>query len=223
VGLFDNYAPQDFADRGGMLGRLLSLRPDLAQDQQDEDQPAQDQTAPALRQQPTGASTSGPLASAIGGALGDFYRQTILQPANDFSGYVNDAINDPAYFAHAIGPSLAGLGPIAGQLPAAVRGVLGAIGIPRPVAQSNFGDLTKGDDLGPQYHERVRQRALEDPVGHNFPASYDAEILAGDPIPKPNGYTIFRKSGSLNGNDGVFEIGVDKDGVIDHRFFRRNK
>ena len=35
MGLFDGYVdPQTFADGGGMLGRLLSLRRDLAQNQQ---------------------------------------------------------------------------------------------------------------------------------------------------------------------------------------------
>jgi len=112
-----------------------------------------------------------------------------------------------------------------------VTAVAGGVGLGRTLAgrtavrttQSNFGDLTNGDDSGPQYHDRVRQRALEDPVGHNFPPSYDSEILATDPIPRPNNYTIFRKPGSLNGNDGVFEIGVNKDGVINHRVFRSNK
>jgi hypothetical protein len=34
MGLFDGYfEPQQFADSGGLLGRLLSLRPDLAQNQ----------------------------------------------------------------------------------------------------------------------------------------------------------------------------------------------
>jgi hypothetical protein len=40
MALLDGYDPQDFAARAGLLGRLLSLRPDLAPDQQGEDQPA---------------------------------------------------------------------------------------------------------------------------------------------------------------------------------------
>lgn len=47
MGLFDGYDPQGFADRGGLLGRLLSLRPDLAQDGEGTDQPASIQQAPA--------------------------------------------------------------------------------------------------------------------------------------------------------------------------------
>lgn len=42
MGLFDSYDPQDFADRGGLVGRLLSLRPDLAQDQQGDEHSASD-------------------------------------------------------------------------------------------------------------------------------------------------------------------------------------
>jgi RHS repeat-associated protein len=73
-----------------------------------------------------------------------------------------------------------------------------------------------------KYDPRVRARAVEDPVSHNFPYSFDEEILATKPIPQKNGYNIFQKAGTLNGKEGVFEIGVTKDGIIDHRFFRSN-
>jgi hypothetical protein len=223
MGLFDGFDPQDFADRGGLLGRLLSLRPDLAAGQVGANQLAQGQAAQASAPEPNNILASQSATPVIGSALDDFYRQTILKPGSDIAGYVNDAINDPAYFIRAIGPSLAGFGPIVGELPTAARGISGALRILRPAAESNPGDLTESDNFGSQYHDRVRQRALEDPVGHNFPSSYDSEILASEPIPRPDYYTIFRKSGSLNGNDGVFEIGVNKDGIIDHRVFRRNK
>ena len=42
-------------------------------------------------------------------------------------------------------------------------------------------------------------------------------------ILKKNGYRIFRKPGFINRKPGVFEIGVTKGGVIDHRFFRSVK
>jgi hypothetical protein len=81
-----------------------------------------------------------------------------------------------------------------------------------------------GDALsGFRYASRVRDRALQDPVSHNFPYSYDEGILQTPPIQRPNGYNLFRKPGSMNDKNGVFEIGVDKDGVIDHRFFRPGK
>jgi|GEM_PF-3225196 len=67
--------------------------------------------------------------SAASGLLADFYRQTILQAGKDIAGYFNDAVNDPAAFVHAIGPSLAGLGPAVTELPGAIKGVMGAIGI----------------------------------------------------------------------------------------------
>lgn len=51
MGLFDGYFdPQQFADSGGLLGRLLSLRPDIAQNQQQDtgfDQPPSAPQAPA--------------------------------------------------------------------------------------------------------------------------------------------------------------------------------
>jgi hypothetical protein len=134
--LLDSYEPQGFADRGGLLGRLLSLRPDLARDQPGEDQPAQAQPVQALGQQPNNVLTSRPATSAIGSALDDFYQQTILKPGRDIAGYFNDAINDPAYFVHAISPSLGGLGPIVGQVPAGARGLMGAVGLARSATPS---------------------------------------------------------------------------------------
>jgi RHS repeat-associated protein len=74
-----------------------------------------------------------------------------------------------------------------------------------------------------KYADRVRKRALEDPVSHNFPYSFDDIVLQGKVFPKKNGYTIYQKRGTMNGREGVFEIGVTKDGVIDHRFFRPDK
>ena len=68
-----------------------------------------------------------------------------------------------------------------------------------------------------------RVRGVQDPVSHNFPYSFDNAILGTTPIPKANGYNIYRQAGNMGEKEGVFEIGVTKDGVIDHRFFRPNK
>jgi hypothetical protein len=40
----------------------------------------------------------------------DFYNQSILKPVRDLRDMGHDLITDPAYFLHAIGPSLVGLG-----------------------------------------------------------------------------------------------------------------
>jgi hypothetical protein len=74
-----------------------------------------------------------------------------------------------------------------------------------------------------KYADRVRMRGVQDPVSHNFPHSFDDAILASKPIPKNNGYQIFRLNGKMNGKNGVYEIGLTKDGIIDHRFFRSIK
>lgn len=76
-------------------------------------------------------------------------------------------------------------------------------------------------------------RAVEDSVSHNFPYSFDDVILSTQPILKPNGYKIYQLNGSMHGSlkwidgvpaqnikNGFFEIGVTKNGIIDHRFFR---
>lgn len=101
-----------------------------------------------------------------------------------------------------------------------------------------LGNVPKGVPAtkhGLSYAPRVRTRAVEDPKSHNFPYSFDDGILATKPILKKNGYRIYQKRGTMTGKvvtdpktgvrtqqykEGVFEIGVTKDGVIDHRFFR---
>lgn len=71
-----------------------------------------------------------------------------------------------------------------------------------------------------EYADRVRMRALEDPISHNFPYSFDDLILGTKGIEKSNGYQIFQLEGTMNGKVGVYEIGLTKTGIIDHRFFR---
>jgi hypothetical protein len=65
---------------------------------------------------------------------------------------------------------------------------------------------------GLKYDPRVRARAVEDPSSHDFPYSFDDAILDTKPTIKENGYKIFRLRGTLTGKEGVFEIGVTKDG-----------
>ena len=74
-----------------------------------------------------------------------------------------------------------------------------------------------------KYADRVRSRALQDPVSHNFPYSFDDAVLKTNPVIKNNGYKMFQQQGTMNGKNGVFEIGLTKDGIIDHRFFKPNK
>lgn len=71
-----------------------------------------------------------------------------------------------------------------------------------------------------RYAPRVRMRGLEDPVSHNFPYSFDKGILRTKPKILPSGYRIYTKPGTMNGKPGVYEIGVNKAGNIDHRFFK---
>jgi hypothetical protein len=122
MGLFDSYLdPEGFQAAGGLPGRLRSLQPSA------------------------GTSVASPALNAIGSALGDFYRQTIRQAGRDIAGYAGDAVSDPAAFAHAIAPSLAALAPIAGELPAMVRGAAGAVGLVRSGPKPDLGDLTPGE------------------------------------------------------------------------------
>jgi hypothetical protein len=71
-----------------------------------------------------------------------------------------------------------------------------------------------------KYDSRVRARGVEDPTSHNFPYSFDDKILSIKPTVTSSGYKIFRLKGTMNDKNGVFEIGLKPNGVIDHRFFR---
>lgn len=53
---------------------------------------------------------NGLVKDAVAAAASDFYNQSILKPASDIAGYAHDAVTELAYFLHAIGPSVAGLG-----------------------------------------------------------------------------------------------------------------
>jgi RHS repeat-associated protein len=72
-----------------------------------------------------------------------------------------------------------------------------------------------------EYHPRIRMRALQDPVAHNFPYSFDEVILKSNPIKQVNGTFLYRQTGTLNGRSGVFELGVNNESkIIFHRTFR---
>jgi RHS repeat-associated protein len=71
-----------------------------------------------------------------------------------------------------------------------------------------------------KYAPRVIARALEDPVSHNFPYSFDKVVLSTKPTVTPSGYKIYQFPGAMNGKNGFYEIGVNGQGIIDHRFFR---
>jgi RHS repeat-associated protein len=74
-----------------------------------------------------------------------------------------------------------------------------------------------------KYDERVRKRATQDPSGHNFPYSFDDIILATKPELRPGGYKMYQVKVKEGKKVKVYEIGVTKDGVIDHRVFREIK
>ena len=75
-----------------------------------------------------------------------------------------------------------------------------------------------------KYHPRIRARALQDPVAHNFPYSFDDIILQVKPTKQADGSLLFRKIGTLNNTDGVFELALNPETkTIFHRTFTRGK
>jgi RHS repeat-associated protein len=74
---------------------------------------------------------------------------------------------------------------------------------------------------GLKYHPRIRARGVEDPLAHNFPYSFDDVVLKETPTLQKDGSLLYRKVGSINGKDGVYEIGVNQEtGTIFHRTWR---
>jgi hypothetical protein len=72
-----------------------------------------------------GSRVSTQIAAKIAELATDFYNQSVLKPARDLREMGHDLVTDPAYFLHAIGPSLVGLGMGA---PAARAGSIGGAG-----------------------------------------------------------------------------------------------
>ena len=71
------------------------------------------------------------------------------------------------------------------------------------------------------YMERVQSRAEEEAVFHDFPYSFDDVILSNvKPRIKHDAYQLYRMKGSINGMEGFYEIGINKNGMINHRFFK---
>jgi len=66
------------------------------------------------------------------------------------------------------------------------------------------------------YAQRIRQRAIESPGGHNFPYSFDEAILSTDPTTLNSGAQGYALRGYKNSTKVVYNIIVD-DGVITHR------
>ena len=66
---------------------------------------------------------------------------------------------------------------------------------------------------------------MQDPKAHNFPYSYDREIIQNStPVLRKDGSLQYNHKGSMSGKDGVFEITINPEtGIIFHRNFRPNR
>jgi hypothetical protein len=84
-------------------------------------------------------------------------------------------------------------------------------------AQRAMNKIFKHDFL---YHPRIRQRGLQDPKAHNFPYSFDDQILMSTPRVQQDGSLLFVKEGVLNNTKGFFEIALNPETkTIFHRTF----
>ena len=102
-----------------------------------------------------------------------------------------------------------------------------AVGASRGAGSGVSGGVKGGTNIlkhGYKYASRIRARALQDPVAHNFPYSFDDEILKVEPIIQADGSLLFRKAGTLNGKSGFFEIALNPNTkTIFHRTFVGSK
>jgi hypothetical protein len=80
------------------------------------------------------------------------------------------------------------------------------------------------------YSSRVLNRSADEPGPyHNFPFSFDEEIFRhGTRTVVKGDYVVYRLRGTLNGQEGTFEIGVrpsdsGRTETITHRFFKPDR
>jgi RHS repeat-associated protein len=75
---------------------------------------------------------------------------------------------------------------------------------------------------GYQYADRVRAGAVKDPKGHNFPYSFDDEILRTVPIREADGSLTYKLAGKINSQEGFYLLGVnERTNTIFHRAFEK--
>ena len=88
----------------------------------------------------------------------------------------------------------------------------------------NYRIVKSGQNSSLSFHPKVRARALKDPKAHNFPHPFDKHIIKSKPTFQSDGSLLFRKSGSMNGKSGNFEMAVNpKKMAIFHRHFKPNR
>lgn len=78
-----------------------------------------------------------------------------------------------------------------------------------------------GDDCLPSYSPTVLEKMKKDPTAHNFPTSFDKQILSQKPaLVRADGREEYLLTGSMNGKDGVYHMTVrPSDNSIIHRVF----
>jgi len=115
------------------------------------------------------------------------------------------------------------IGGVAGGATAGIGKALGATRATNTATRIGDDLVGVGDDVfthGYSYSPRIRARAVQDPVGHNFPYSYDDVILKSTPVTQADGSLLYRIPGSINSKDGFFEIAVNPSTqTIFHRTF----
>ncbi|MGH9875749.1 MAG: RHS repeat-associated core domain-containing protein [Pyrinomonadaceae bacterium] len=105
-------------------------------------------------------------------------------------------------------------------------GVAGAAVAPSAAAPSVVPAAESANATNFIYSSRVLVRsAQESGPYHNFPMSFDSQIVSNGTRTGTSNFVMYRQPGTINGRSGVFEIGArpsasGRTEVITHRFFR---
>ncbi|HVE95052.1 MAG TPA: DNRLRE domain-containing protein [Acidimicrobiales bacterium] len=188
-----------------------------------------------LKQVWGGLSGLGTLAVALGNTHNSRLSEADQDEARAVVGGVGQVFRDPSLLYADIeddfraGRTESGLGRIVADV-GMLLFPLGKVGKLSKASRAAGAGARIGDDIvrsadnafshGYSYHPRIRARGVQDPVGHNFPYSYDDVILRSAPVGQADGSLLYRVPGSINGKDGFFELAVNPDtGTIFHRTF----
>jgi RHS repeat-associated protein len=143
------------------------------------------------------ADPNGLVQEAVGQAAADFYNQTILQAGRDIASYASDLVSDPAYFLHAIGPTVVGLGvgvPVAGAGTAATEATAADV-----VAGGRLGSATTRAHVADVAADFRNQGFTVTGGGGRLPETYIPGPTAGRAgsaypditLVSPNGETVY--------------------------------
>jgi len=131
-------------------------------------------------------------------------------------GRVGPAFSDPAGYVPGLNSSHASVPVVIGL------SRLNASGSKNAVGKNGSECVTNAYSHGYNYHPRIRIRGVQDPKAHNFPYSFDDQILSTHPIIQDDGSLLYSVPGFMNQTNGHYQIAINPEtNTIFHRTFVR--